>query len=181
MYDFKNNKKIGDKAEMLFKFLCLKNNKEIIDSSYYEDKHKHIDFYVRLKQNLKTVDVKALKKINGVLNDDFYYIELVNDYGNPGWIYGKDLHLLAFENFNEFNVYRRKDILKYIEKLDFTNYKVITRKLHFCNGQESKCVLLPKKEIEHMKYYILSKGSNVSPPTSSNNLLSLGALRTATN
>ena len=70
MYDFKDNKKIGDKAESLFKYLCLKNNKEITDSSYYEDKYKHIDFYVRLKQNLKTVDVKALKRVKGVLNNE---------------------------------------------------------------------------------------------------------------
>jgi hypothetical protein len=161
MYDFKDNKKIGDKAESLFKYLCLKNNKEITDSSYYEDKYKHIDFYVRLKQNLK-----------GVLNNDLYYIEITNDYGNPGWIYAEDLQLLAFENFKEFNIYKRKDILKYVEKLDFNKYEIIERKLRYARGGISKCLLLPKKEIEHMKYYTLDKDK-----TSPNNLLSVGILR----
>lgn len=170
MYDFKDNKKIGDKAETLFKYLCLKNKKEITDSSYYEDKYKHIDFYVRLKQNLKTVDVKALKRVKGVLNNDLYYIEITNDFGNPGWIYAEDLQLLAFENFKEFNVYKRKDILNYVEKLDFDKYDIIERKLRYGRGGISKCLLLPKKEIEHMKYYILKKDNT-------NNLLNLGILR----
>jgi len=172
MYDFKDNKKIGDKAETLFKYLCLKNKKEITNSSYYEDKYKHIDFYVRLKQNLKTVDVKAIKRVKGILNNDLYYIEITNDYGNPGWIYAKDLQLLAFENFKEFNVYKRKDILKYVEKLDFEKYDIIERKLQYARGGISKCLLLPKKEIEHMKYYTLDKDKTLP-----NNLLSVGILR----
>ncbi len=155
VYNFKKNKINGDRAENEFKALCIHYNKDILDSTYEEDKYKHIDFYVKLKKNMKTVDVKSIKKVYGEYNNDLYYIELINDYGYKGWIFSEKLNLIAFENINEYNIYRRKDILDFLNQTK-NKYKEITRKLHFCNTY-SKCILLPKKDIEHLKYYELIK------------------------
>ncbi len=155
VYNFKKNKINGDRAENEFKTLCIKNNKEIKNSTLKEDKYKHIDFYVKLKKNMKTVDVKSIKKVLGEYNNDLYYIEFINDYGYKGWIFSEDLDLIAFENINEYNVYKRKDILDFLEKKK-NKYTEIKRKLNFCNTY-SKCILLPKKDIEHFKYYELNK------------------------
>jgi hypothetical protein len=155
-YNFKRNKINGDRAENEFKALCIHYNKEIKDSTFHEDKYKHIDLYVNLKNKIESVDVKAIKKVYGEYNNDLYYIELINDYGYPGWIHSKDLDLIAFENVNEYNIYHRKDILNFIENEKKKKYKEITRKLHFCNTY-SKCILLPKRDIEHFKYYELKK------------------------
>ena len=153
-YNFKKNKINGDRAENEFKALCIHYNKEIKDSTLEEDKYKHIDFYVKFKKEMKSVDVKSIKKVYGEYNNDMYYIELINDYGYPGWIYSKDLDLIAFKNINKNNIYRRKDILQFLEKKN--EYKEIKRKLIFCDTY-SKCILLPKKDIEHFKYYELKK------------------------
>jgi len=171
-YNFQKNKINGDRAENEFKALCIHYNKEILDSTYEEDKYKHIDFYVKLKKNMKTVDVKAIKKVFGEYNNDLYYIELINDYGYPGWIYSKDLDLIAFENIDEYNIYRRKDILHFLENINLKKYKEIKRKLHFCN-KYSKCVLLPKEEIEHFKYYELKKIKPTTPINNKKNLLGM--------
>ena len=154
VYNFKKNKINGDRAENEFKDLCIHYNKEIKDSTLQEDRYKHIDFYVNLKNEMKSVDVKSIKKVLGKYNNDLYYIELINDYGYHGWIYSKDLDLIAFENMNEYNIYQRKDILKFLEKKN--EYKEIKRKLIFCDTY-SKCILLPKRDIEHLKYYELKK------------------------
>ena len=154
VYNFKKNKINGDRTENEFKDLCIHYNKEIKDSTLQEDRYKHIDFYVNLKNEMKSVDVKSIKKVLGKYNNDLYYIELINDYGYHGWIYSKDLDLIAFENMNEYNIYQRKDILKFLEKKN--EYKEIKRKLIFCDTY-SKCILLPKRDIEHLKYYELKK------------------------
>jgi len=154
VYNFKKNKINGDRTENEFKDLCIHYNKEIKDSTLQEDRYKHIDFYVNLKNEMKSVDVKSIKKVLGKYNNDLYYIELINDYGYPGWIYSEDLDLIAFENMNEYNIYQRKDILKFLEKKN--EYKEIKRKLIFCDTY-SKCILLPKRDIEHLKYYELKK------------------------
>jgi hypothetical protein len=155
VYNFKKNKINGDKAENEFKALCIHYNKEIKDSTLQEDKYKHIDFYVKLKNKIESVDVKAIKKVYGEYNNDLYYIELINDYGYAGWIFSKDLDLIGFENINEYNIYHRKDILDFLNQKK-NKYKEIKRKLHFCNTY-SKCILLPKRDIEHFKYYELKK------------------------
>ena len=157
-YNFKKNKINGDRAENEFKNLCIHYDKEILDSTLEEDKYKHIDFYVKLKKNMKTVDVKSIKKVLGEYNNDLYYIEFINDYGYKGWIFSEDLDLIAFENINEYNIYQRKDILDFLDEKK-NKYTEIKRKLHFCNTY-SKCILLPKKDIEHFRYYELKKLQN---------------------
>ena len=156
-YNFEKNKLEGDKIEKKFEDLCQYYNIEIKKSSLEEDKYKHIDYYIKLKKKcFISVDVKSLKKINGEYNDDLYYIELQNDYGYPGWIYSKDLDIIAFENKHEFNLYHRKDILDFINCMNYKKYKEIKRRLFFLHTF-SKCILIPKKDIEHFKYYEMVK------------------------
>ena len=155
VYNFKKNKINGDKAENEFKALCIHYNKEIKDSTLQEDKYKHIDFYVKLKNKIESIDIKAIKRVFNEYNNDLYYIEMINDYGYKGWIFSAKLDLIGFENIESFNIYNREDLLNFIQNSK-KKYKQIKRKLKFSENY-SLCFLIPKADIEHLKYYQLIK------------------------
>ena len=155
VYNFKKNKINGDRAENEFYALCMKNKKDITKSNEYDDKYKHIDFYVKLKNKIESIDIKAIKRVFNEYNNDLYYIEMINDYGYKGWIFSAKLDLIGFENIESFNIYNREDLLNFIQNSK-KKYKQIKRKLKFSENY-SLCFLIPKADIEHLKYYQLIK------------------------
>ena len=149
--------KRGNDSEKMFESICLARNIFIKKSSTYENTRLHIDFYVKLKQNMKSVDVKAVKNYKGQFQDKVYYIELVNDWGNKGWIFSKKLDLIAFECFDCFRIYKRKYILKYLNK-NTSKLEITTRTL-FKSNCTSKCVMVPRVLIENLLYFKLDKNN----------------------
>lgn len=107
-------------SENIFKNICLINNIECVESSNFDNRHKHIDFYIFIDNIKYSVDVKAIKKIkrhHTNKQDNLFWIELINDYNNKGWIYCKHMDIVAFEtNFNFILCYRNI-LLEYIEKI----------------------------------------------------------------
>ena len=59
------------------------------------------------------------------------------------------------ENIESFNIYNREDLLNFIQNSK-KKYKQIKRKLKFSENY-SLCFLIPKADIEHLKYYQLMK------------------------
>ena len=148
---FSHNVIRGKKAEELFEKLLLKSNIPFHRSTPYEDKYEHIDYYAHIGKSEKRIDVKALKKIRGQTQDDFFYIEIVNDWGNKGWIYAPKMDVVAFECFKEFQLYKREKLLKYIEGKGIDNFMTIQRTLPNMNTT-SKCILLPRKDVEELRF-----------------------------
>tara|TARA_R110001592_G_scaffold2489_1_gene14630 strand:+ start:2203 stop:2655 length:453 start_codon:yes stop_codon:yes gene_type:complete len=142
----------GQKSEALFRNICVRDKIEIRKSSSYEDRYQHIDFFVKLKTQSRSIDIKSTKKIKGKLQDDMFYIELANDGGNDGWIYAETMCLVGFECFENYMIYRRDHILDYIISQGIDSFQSMTRQ-----KDKSLCILLPKKNIEHLVYYILYK------------------------
>ena len=149
--------KRGSDSEKMFESVCFSRNIFVKKSSTYENQKLHIDFYVRLKQNTRSVDVKAIKRYKGQFQDKVYYIEMINDWGNKGWIFSKHLDLIAFECFDCFRIYKRKKLLEYLNK-NPDKFEVTTRTL-FNSNKTSKCVMLPRMYVESLLYFKLDKNN----------------------
>ena len=89
-----HNHNQGQKSEALFRNICVRDKIEIRKSSSYEDRYQHIDFFVKLKSQERSIDIKSTKKLKGKLQDEMFYIELANDNGNNGWIKESDCKIL---------------------------------------------------------------------------------------
>ena len=154
----------GRKCEMEFETLLKKEGIFERKASNYEDRFYHIDYY--LKFNIPesppismTVDVKSLKKVRGQFQDELFYIEMVNDNGNKGWVHAPKMDLVAFECYDGYRMYRRENLLDFIREHGMKSFQVIERRLP---GMDTKscCVLLPRAQIEHLLFYTLLKPVN---------------------
>jgi len=142
----------GNQGETLFYNLCKRDRYDITKATSYQNKYDHTDFFVRLKNNIRSVDVKSIKKINGRLQDEKYYIELTHDWGGAGWIYAESMYLIAFETFESFKIYRRDKILNYILDKGINNFEHTTRQ-----KDKSLCILLKREDINALTYKTLYK------------------------
>lgn len=142
----------GNKGENLFFNLCKRDGYDIRKGTPYQNKYEHTDFFVKFKNNIRSVDVKSIKKIKGKLQDEKFYIELQHDWGGAGWIYAESMDLIAFETFENFKVYRREKILNYILDKGINNFQSLTRQ-----KDKSICILLDRAEINFLTYKTLYK------------------------
>ena len=142
----------GQSSEILFQNLCKRDNIDIKKSSKNQDRYDHIDFFVKFKNNQRSIDIKSIKKIDGIRQEKLYYIEIYNDGGNKGWINAPKMYLLGFECFDCFKIYRRDKISEYINKKGIDKFENRTR-----YKDDSLCILLPSTEIEHLIYFTLYK------------------------
>jgi len=142
----------GNKGENLFYNLCVRDGFDIRKATPYQNKYQHTDFFVKFKNNINSVDVKAIKKIKGKLQDEKYYIELQHDWGGAGWVYAESMDLIAFETFENFKIYRRRKILNYILDKGIHNFEILTRQ-----KDNSLCLLLDREEINSITYKTLYK------------------------
>lgn len=142
----------GNKGENLFFNLCKRDGYDIRKATPYQNKYQHTDFFVKFKNNIRSVDVKSIKKFKGKLQDEKFYIELQHDWGGAGWIYAESMDLIAFETFENFKVYRREKILNYILDKGINNFQSLTRQ-----KDKSICILLDRAEINFLTYKTLYK------------------------
>lgn len=152
VYMLEKNILQGNKGENLFYNLCVRDGFDIRKATPYQNKYQHTDFFVKFKNNINSVDVKAIKKINGKLQDEKYYIEMQHDWGGAGWIYAENMDLIAFETFENFKIYRRRKILNYILDKGIHNFEILTRQ-----KDNSLCLLLDREEINSITYKTLYK------------------------
>ena len=122
--------KHGLKAEEKFKRIATTKNFNVQNSTIYQNKIKHIDFILcKNSENglyKRTVDVKGVKKINSEFTDKLIFIELQNNNGGTGWLYG-DVDGFAFEMMDgSFILVNRIDLVAKVESLIDVNKPSIT-------------------------------------------------------
>lgn len=106
-------KQIGNEGESIARSWFINNGYEVKDSTPNQDASYHADFYIMIDGEWKSVDVKYKKN---------FYIELINNWGNKGWIYiGADYIFQMFRqggkwkwNIDEAYLYKREDMIKYM-------------------------------------------------------------------
>jgi hypothetical protein len=165
---FRHNVIRGKKCEQEFEMLLKR--KGIFDrkATEQEDRFDHIDFWLKFQipeasQVSMSVDVKSLKKVRGQFQDELFYVELINDNGNKGWVHAPKMDLVAFECYDGFRMYRRESLVKFIHEKGMKSFQVIERRLPM-KDTKSCCVMLPRAQIEHLLFYMLLKSIDASKP-----------------
>jgi hypothetical protein len=105
-------KQIGNEGESIVKNWFINNGYKVKDSTPNQDARHHADFYIMIDGEWKSVDVKYKKK---------FYIELINNWGNSGWIYnGADYIFQIFQQGSSWDtstayLYKREHMVRFIQ------------------------------------------------------------------
>ena len=116
--DYEESVNSGLKAEDRFAEVFVKNfpNTKVRTSTLYENKNMHIDVICSRGNTTVTFDVKEQKKLHRYddkPSDVYTWVELQNNVGNKGWVYGEEKYI-AFEKGNEFIIVEREKLLNLI-------------------------------------------------------------------
>lgn len=100
---------VGKLGELNFCSYALKMGWKPRKSERYQDMIEHVDFFIHLDGIDFGVDVKGFKKSSA---KGLLLIELLNVYGNKGWIYGKSdfIALQMSESKDDFLLLLREDL-----------------------------------------------------------------------
>jgi len=137
---------MGNKAENEFaKILKDKYNITTRHGTTIEDK-SHKDFFFEVNGKECSCDVKAMKKLTRddlEADKDHVYVELLNQHGYCGWLYGSQ-NYMAFENVDGFYLVRTDELRKLVEmRIDMNSIPHKTSSLKFKN----------RKDIANKRYY----------------------------
>lgn len=142
----------GELAEQTFKTIALEKGYAVDKTESDTDKYRHIDFI--LNGNI-TVDVKSMKKYG-------YIVEIQNNWGYPGWLYGK-ADYIAMVSDECIRIFRRQDLVDLIESkvtdtmvYDSTDkqkafYRLYNRSLY---GWKDRFCICPDKDILALQHRI---------------------------
>ena len=116
--DYEESITSGLKAEDRFIKVFMKNfpDTKIRTSTLYENKNMHIDVICSRGNTTVTFDVKEQKKLHrydAKPSDVYTWVELQNNNGNKGWVYGKEKYI-AFEKGDKFIIVERQKLLNLI-------------------------------------------------------------------
>lgn len=139
-------------------------------STLYEDKNKHIDVVCSRGNTTVTFDVKEQKKLHRYddkPSDVYTWVELQNNYGGKGWIYGSEKYL-AFEKGNSFIIVDRVKLLNLVvdnkkEPILYSN-KVLSPYMQYQRknyGNLDINVLVPYNDIIKISHSIIDKCTDI--------------------
>lgn len=82
-----------------------------------EDKKMHVDFWWNSPRKGRIgIDVKGIRKNDdGEYDDSFAWLEIQNNWGFPGWIYGSEEYI-AFTTFKKIVYVKRELVQRYAEE-----------------------------------------------------------------
>ena len=141
---------MGRSIEDLFKETVSKRGRKVVKSSLEDDKYKHIDFYV----DGIGVDVKGNRKLDKI------WLETKNTRGFDGWLKGEAEYIaFHFEDFNHFKVFRRSELLDFVEKNARGTCKTSKPYLKFYNrgkwDQKDELIKVHYNHIKHLFHFII--------------------------
>jgi hypothetical protein len=113
---FNNDKR----AENEFSSFMQSRGNIVTESNSYQDRIEHWDFKILNEKTDKEfkVDVKGLKKISrsdSSYQEEYHFVELQNENGGLGWLYGK-CDYFAFELVNFWVFVSKDSLISFIEK-----------------------------------------------------------------
>lgn len=97
----------GMRAEAYFALLAEERGYEVVESSVEDDRKNHIDLYITLDNETRSVDVKSKRGVGRRSGNDYTWVEFVNVSGRRGSLYGK-ADFIAFERDRDFLIVERK-------------------------------------------------------------------------
>jgi hypothetical protein len=157
-YDKRSAANIGSRAERIFISLAVSKGFEVSPSKVSENKINHIDFFLKKENVVKSVDVKARKKLSAYdssYNDDWTWVEFQNANGFKGWLYG-DADYIAFEKECVFLMVDRISLLHLSESLvdrskDFAKRSSDAKYRIYQRRDEEEISLIKTSDIKKLK------------------------------
>ena len=158
----------GTAAEERFMKAFVKTfpDSEVKASTVFDNKNRHIDVICKRGNSTVTFDVKAEKKVNrsdSTASTEYTWVELLNNFGRPGWAYGKEKYL-AFEWGNEFIIVEREKMLDMVNNRKLPEIKTENKDLPAYSqyqrakyGNKDVCVLTPIADLREIAKFILKK------------------------
>jgi len=161
-FDHKDSLEIGESAQSQFAEIARRKGWVVRAAPGECDRNEHWDFLIEKGAQKFKVDVKSRKRIgrqDTAFQDEWLWIELHSVRKNdPGWLYGGQSNLIAFETANAFVIVQRTDLMHLAETLvDFNSavsisseakYKVYSRP-----RRHDKITLLELKKVKTLKYF----------------------------
>lgn len=139
---------------------------KIRSATLFEDRTRHIDVICKRGNTEITFDVKKQKKVkrgDDLVSEEFTWVELQNNYGGKGWIYGNEKYI-ALEMPEHFIIVERSKLLELVNKnkldkieTDNHNLPPYSQYKRSKYGNDDLSVLTPYKDIYKIAYYILEK------------------------
>jgi len=139
---------------------------EVKASTVFDNKNRHIDVICKRGNSTVTFDVKAEKKVNrsdSTASAEYTWVELLNNFGRPGWAYGHEKYL-AFEWGDEFIIVEREKMLNMVNERKLPGIKTENKNLPAYSqyqrakyGNKDVCVLTPIADLREISKFILKK------------------------
>jgi len=118
--------KIGTEAEETFRQVMSRECIYTKSATLNENKYKHTDIFISTdNEKLYGVDNKGHKRVfrNGPPSDKWLWVEIINGYGYPSYIYSEQTYI-SFEYYNNIYLVRRKDLQEFIDNNIDRNSKI---------------------------------------------------------
>lgn len=139
---------------------------EILESNENEDIHEHIDFKIVKTYN---VDVKSLRKVSrsdSIVQEDLYYLEILNVKGNKGSLYAENVTHFAFETFDSWFFVEKKKIHELVKnkvKKEVVNSaKECLYKLYRREGRKDLITMVKTIDLMNISCEIIKKNDKHS-------------------
>ena len=130
--DTRNAIEIAREAEGRFVSMSLQRGFSVMQASLREDYEHHWDVAIAKGTRKKLIDVKAMKRLKGEIQDLWVWVEIVNIAGKPGWIYRTHAHLVAFETMEGFVLVKPGELRKIVDERVEKKVVKYPEHAHYC-------------------------------------------------
>lgn len=151
-YDTRNSLLIGRRAEKKFKDLAIRRGYSVSLPLHRQDYEEHWDIRIRKGAKSYLVDVKAMKRLKGEIQDLWVWVEIVNIAGKPGWIYRTHAHLIAFETMKGFVLVKPEELRNLVAERVEKKMVKYPEHAHYClyqrDGRDDLITLISMADIK---------------------------------
>jgi len=151
---FTNQRSKGIDSEERFEKIARSKGYRILETTTDLDKYAHIDKIIMKDSKIAMIDVKSNSKYG-------FIVELQNNLGYPGWIFGKS-DMIAVDRGDNFLIFNREDILSLVKsninsnepKVSVSGEKHIPYTIYTRPQWKDRWILVDDKDLLKLKHTI---------------------------
>lgn len=149
---------LGRSAEKRFIKLALRRGYMVAHSAESEDYREHWDVRISGEEYSPLVEIKAMKRVKGQIQDSWVWVELTNVAGKPGWLYSSKADLFAFETEKGFVLVRPEDLKRLVSERIENKRVRFPEHAHYClyqrDGRDDIVTLISMTDIKSVSQEI---------------------------
>lgn len=151
-FDIRDALDIGRLGEEKFRKMALNRGYRLNLPRHSQDYLEHWDVEIRKRTAKYLVDVKAMKRLKGEIQDLWVWVEIVNIAGKPGWIYRTHAHLIAFETMEGFVLVKPEELRKIVAERVEKKVVKFPEHAHYClysrDGRDDVITLISMADVK---------------------------------